>query len=148
MGLAEEVMRSWGYGAAGICIVLGLTSLVLAVMLFVIVKSEASETLKNDTIGYAAVVVVIATVAIIIGSVAAWKIYLSNQIYLNVSLAAAQGKISILKPISTIEQPIEQPITKPIQIESTKALSSLKELPSLTAPVLTNYDQLDEDDLS
>lgn len=88
-------MRVWGYTSGSFCIVLGLLSLVLTILLFVIAKSDAPLDFKNNSVGFAAVVLVLAVVAMIMGGVTLWKIYLANQLYLRVSSEAALGKISV-----------------------------------------------------
>lgn len=99
MGAGEKEMRIWGYTSGGFCVGLGLLSLVMAVLLFVVVKAEVSDEFKDNVVGYSAVVLVIAVVAMILGGVTIWKIYLTNQLYLEVQVDAAQGKIGIEKTI-------------------------------------------------
>lgn len=98
MGSGEKEMRTWGYVAGGFCVGLGILSLVLAVLTFVLAKSEVTPEFKDNTVGYGAVVLVISVVAIILGGVTIWKMYLTNELYLKIKADVALGKVQISSP--------------------------------------------------
>ena len=86
-------MRIWGYASSSLCLVAGLISLIACIFMLVLVKSDTSDTFKSNAQFLAIITMIVAIVAMVIGGVAVWKIYLANQLYLQVSSEAASGKI-------------------------------------------------------
>lgn len=87
-------MRTWGYTSGSLCIILGVMSLVMAVLLIVVAKADISVEFKSNTVGFGAFVIVMALVVMIVGGVTLWKVFLANQLYLRVNAEVAQGKLS------------------------------------------------------
>lgn len=141
-------MRVWGYTSGSFCVVLGLLSLVLAILLLVMAKSDVTQEFKNDSVGLAAVVVVVAVVAMIMGGVTLWKIYLANQLYLRVSSEAATGKISVGRSVpAQVPLPPEPPPPPPvIASPPTMHRAAVPSLPPPPAPPLTTVDDHTDDD--
>lgn len=95
MGTGEDAMRIWGYSSSSLCLVSGLISLIACIFMLVLVKSDTSDTFKSNAQFLAIITMIVSIVAMVIGGVAVWKIYLANQLYLQVSSEAASGKIGI-----------------------------------------------------
>lgn len=101
-------MRIWGYASSSLCLVAGLISLIACIFMLVLVKSDTSDTFKSNAQFLAIITMIVAIVAMVIGGVAVWKIYLANQLYLQVSSEAASGKIGVAKGSTTIAKPKPQ----------------------------------------
>ncbi len=95
MGTGEDAMRIWGYASSSLCLVSGLISLIACIFMLVLVKSDTSDTFKSNAQFLAIITMIVSIVAMVIGGVAVWKVYLANQLYLKVSSEAASGKIGI-----------------------------------------------------
>lgn len=128
-------MRTWGYTSGSFCVVLGLMSLVLAVLLLVVAKSDVSAEFKNNSVGVAVVVLILAVVAMILGGVTVWKIYLANQLYLRVSSEAAQGQIAIGRPVSLPKATPPVVVAVPLSLPSLPSTAAATAVP--VAPAAT-----------
>ena len=115
MGAGEQTMKTWGYVSASLCIALALFSAVTCVMTIVMIKTSVSVSVRNNTEILAIITMVVAIGALLLGGVTIWKIFQADQIYLDVTSRAAQGKIAIAPGVPSVAPTIRSP--QPPQIQ-------------------------------
>lgn len=108
MGLGEQTMKKWGYIASISSVILAVLTFVVCILTIVVLKSSVDISLKDNTVIIAIIVLIYAVATGALAIVSIINIRKADQLYLQVSAAAATGKI-----------PIKDQVRAPAEIEMT-----------------------------
>lgn len=120
MGLGEQTMKKWGYIASISSVVLAVLTFVVCILTIVVLKSSVDISLKDNTVIIAIIVLIYAVATGALAVVSIINIRKADQLYLQVSAAAATGKIPIK----------EQPRAPAAEIEMTSISKNPSSLPA------------------
>jgi len=116
MGVGEQEMRTWGYVGSSMAIVSSLFAFICAIMMIVVIKTDSTSSFRDNSLYFAIFTMIVAVATIAVGGVSVWKIFQTNQIYLQVTARAGSGQIQVTssQPVTTSTLPT-QPVESLVQ---------------------------------
>ena len=139
MGVGEREMRTWGYVGSSMAIVSSLFAFICAIMMIVVIKTDSTSSFRDNSLYLAIFTMIVAVATIAVGGVSVWKIFQTNQIYLQVTAKAGSGQIQL-----TSSQPVVSS-TRPVVSSPQPVVPSTRAVVPSTKPIDSSVEEkLDE----